>query len=114
MNTKNFTSDVVARKDGQQLAVITEVPSAPGQLTALQRFAIDVLLVFVTLIWGSSFLIEQYSIRLVGPFTTLAIRFGIAALVLVLVFYKHFRRITRAEIMAGSTIGVFLFAGYAL
>ena len=114
MNTKNLTSDVVARKDGQQLAVITEIPSAPGQLTVLQRFAIDALLVFVTLIWGSSFLIEQYSIRLVGPFTTLAIRFSIAALVLVLVFYQHFRRITRAEIVAGSTIGIFLFAGYAL
>src|SRR5690348_9990359 len=114
MNTRDLTSDVVARKDGQKLAVITEVSSASGRLTALQRFGIDALLVFVTLIWGSSFLIEQYSIRLVGPFTTLAMRFGIATLVLVLVFYKHFRRITRAEIVAGSTIGIFLFAGYAL
>lgn len=114
MNTENLTSNVVAEQDGQQLVVITEVSSAPGQLTAQQRFGIDALLVFVTLIWGSSFLIEQYSIRLVGPFTTLAIRFGIAALVLVLAFYKHFRRITRAEIVAGSMIGIFLFAGYAL
>src|SRR5256885_10192020 len=102
MDTRNLISNVVARQDGQQLAVVTEVSSAPGQLTALQRFGIDALLVFVTLIWGSSFLIEQYSIRQIGPFTTLTMRFGIAALVLVLVFYKHFRHITRAEMVAGS------------
>lgn len=114
MKTRNLTSGVAVGQDGQQLAVITEASSIPGQLTTLQRFGIDLLLVLVTLIWGGSFLIEQYSIRLVGPFTTLAMRFSIAALVLVLVFYKHFRRITRAEIVAGSTIGIFLFAGYAL
>src|SRR5258707_3783442 len=75
---------------------------------------VNALLVFVTMIWGSTFLIVQQTIRLTGPFTFLAMRFGIGALVLAVIFHKRLRHITRAEIFTGSLIGLFLFGTYAL
>ena len=114
MNRENLSITIVERQDKQQLAVGTSAPLTNRQLALWQRIGIDALLVLVTIIWGSSFLIVQDAIRLVGPFTFLAMRFGIGAVVLVLAFYKHFRRITRRELVAGSIIGLFLFAGYAL
>src|SRR5260370_5656195 len=75
---------------------------------------VNALLVFVTMIWGSTFLIVQQTIRLTGPFTFLAMRFGIGALVLAVIFHKRLRHITRAEIFTGSLLVPVLFCPYAL
>src|SRR5437870_6293255 len=94
-----------------------ESTSLRSQLPQLERWRnvkVNALLVLVTMIWGSTFLIVQQTIRLTGPFTFLAMRFGIGALVLALVFHKRLARITRAEIVTGSIIGLFLFGVYAL
>jgi drug/metabolite transporter (DMT)-like permease len=91
--------------------------SLRSQLTQSARWRnvkVNALLVLVTMIWGSTFLIVQQSIRLTGPFTFLAMRFGIGALVLAVFFHKRLARITRAELLTGSLIGVFLFGTYAL
>jgi drug/metabolite transporter (DMT)-like permease len=91
--------------------------SLRSQLTQSARWRnvkVNALLVLVTMIWGSTFLIVQQSIRLTGPFTFLAMRFGIGALVLAALFHKRLARITRAELMTGSLIGLFLFGTYAL
>src|SRR5581483_8380646 len=91
--------------------------SLRSQLFQTQRWRtvkINALLVFVTMIWGSTFLIVQQTIKLTGPFTFLAMRFGIATLVLAVIFHKRLARITHTEIFTGSLIGVFLFSTYAL
>lgn len=74
----------------------------------------DALLVLVTMIWGSSFLIVQHTLHLGGPFTFLTLRFACAALVLALIFPRRLRQMTRSEFIAGSIIGLFLFGTYAL
>ncbi len=74
----------------------------------------NALLVLVSLIWGSTFLLVQHTITLTGTFTFLAMRFSIGAIVLAAIFRKRLARITSAEIIMGSIIGVFLFATYAL
>src|SRR5579864_1840645 len=87
------------------------------QFTQSERWRnvkVNALLVFVSMIWGSTFLIVQQTIRLTGPFTFLAMRFSIGALVLALIFHKRLAQITRAEIITGSIIGLFLFGTYAL
>src|SRR5437763_1998628 len=87
------------------------------QLAQSERWCkvkVNALLVLVTMIWGSSFLIVQQTIRLTGPFTFLAMRFSIAALVLAVIFHKRLAQITRAEIITGTLIGLFLFGAYAL
>src|SRR5260370_37075153 len=66
------------------------------------------------MIWASSFLIVEKTIRLTGPFSFLAMRFCLAALVLAVIFHKRLAQITHAEISTGSFIGLFLFGTYAL
>ena len=78
-----------------------------------RKLRANILLVVVTMIWGSSFLIVQRTLPLVGPFTFLAMRFGFAVLVLVFLFRKRLIHITYTEILTGSIIGLFLFASYA-
>jgi drug/metabolite transporter (DMT)-like permease len=74
----------------------------------------DGLLVLVTMIWGSTFLVVKETLTLTGPFTYLALSYGIGTLALALIFHKRLLRITRVEVKNGITIGIFLFAGYAL
>src|SRR5215469_12804794 len=91
--------------------------SLRSQFTQSERWRnvkVNALLVLVTMIWGSTFLIVQHTIKLAGPFTFLAMRFGIGALVLAVLFHKRLAQITRAEVMTGSVIGLFLFGTYAL
>ncbi len=78
-----------------------------------RKLRANALLIVVTMIWGSSFLIVQQTLTLVGPFTFLAMRFGFAVLVLAFLFRKRLMQITYAEILTGSIIGLFLFATYA-
>lgn len=74
----------------------------------------DALLVFVTMIWGSTFLVVKNTVRLSGPFTYLAFAYGVGALTLALIFRRRLVRITRAELRNGLIIGLILFTGYAL
>ncbi|MBX5456824.1 MAG: DMT family transporter [Thermogemmatispora sp.] len=75
---------------------------------------IDGLLLVVTMIWGSTFLVTKYAIHFVGLFTYLGYNFGIGALTLALLFRRHLRRLTGAELRRGMILGVLLFSGYAL
>src|SRR5579859_6980039 len=72
------------------------------------------LLVLVTMIWGSTFLITRQTLALTGPFTFLTLRFAIGAIALAAIFHKRLARISSAEIFMGSIIGIVLFATYAL
>src|SRR5712692_287524 len=96
---------------------VKHTTSLRSQLPQSERWRnvkVNALLVFVSMIWGSTFLIVQQTIRLTGPFTFLAMRFSIGALVLALIFHKRLAQITRAEIITGSIIGLCLFGTYAL
>jgi len=73
-----------------------------------------ILLMLVTAIWGSTFLITKHALHLTSPFTFLSLRFAVATIFLMLAFHRRLRRLTRAELMKGSLIGLFLFATIAL
>src|SRR5437868_15308927 len=99
-----------------ETTLVEATNSTPSMQTPLERqrkLRANVLLVVVTMIWGSSFLIVQHTLTLVGPFTFLTMRFGFAVLVLAFLFRKRLIHITYIEILAGSIIGLFLFASYA-
>src|SRR5579871_4138035 len=74
----------------------------------------DALLVFITMIWGSTFLVVKNTVRVSGPFTYLAFAYGVGALTVALIFRKRLVHMTRAELRNGLIIGLFLFTGYAL
>src|SRR6266704_1299375 len=101
-------AEVKFAEDMRQRSHTTSVPLRPYQL----KF--DALLVLVTMIWGSTFLVVKETLKLTGPFTYLALSYGVGTLLLALIFHKRLLRITRQEVISGIIIGIFLFSGYAL
>jgi len=73
----------------------------------------DLALVFVTLIWGATFVTVKEAIRHIEPYYFLAIRFGIATLIMLAVTNRRFYKITAPVLAKGFIIGIALFAGYA-
>jgi len=73
----------------------------------------DLALLAVTVIWGSTFVIIKDLLTQVAPFTLLAVRFGLATLVVGAIFAAKLVAAPRRELAAGALAGAFLFAGYA-
>ncbi len=69
------------------------------------------LLIGVTAIWGTTFLIVQNSLSELSPLLFLLFRFGLASAILLAI---HFRGLTRAAFIPGVISGIFLFGGYSL
>lgn len=70
----------------------------------------DFALVGVTAIWGCTFLVVKGALDHASPILFLAFRFGLAAMVLALVYRK---RLSKDGLVPGMIAGVFLFGGYA-
>jgi drug/metabolite transporter (DMT)-like permease len=54
------------------------------------------------------------SVDIISPTYLLALRFTIASIALVAVFFKRLKLVTKTEILCGSLLGVFLFVSYLL
>jgi drug/metabolite transporter (DMT)-like permease len=78
----------------------------------MKRWQADLTLGFVALIWGSTFTIVKNALDDVAPLTYVAWRFWIASLFLLVLFHRRMRGLTRAEVQAGSLIGIWLVGGY--
>jgi drug/metabolite transporter (DMT)-like permease len=97
-----------------EIAIAEEVVQAQQDPLRSHSLRHDALLVLVTLIWGSTFLIVKNAVRLSGPFTYLTLSYGIGSLTLAIIFHKRLRHITRTELLSGLALGMILFTGYAL
>jgi drug/metabolite transporter (DMT)-like permease len=69
-------------------------------------------LLVVAVIWGATFVMVKGAVALVDPLFFLALRFSLAFLVLVVVFWKELRQVNSGHLLPGIAIGVFLFGGY--
>lgn len=69
----------------------------------------ELLMVSVTLAWGSSYLMMKVGLTGVGPFNLIALRFGIAFLFMTVVFAKSYRGLTPAVLGRGVIVGIILF-----
>lgn len=83
----------------------------------LKRYMADILLLCVTFVWGTTFVLVQDAIRVLPVFTFLALRFCVGGLILFApVFLMPSLRTqlkTRALWWSGVMLGIWLFAGYA-
>ena len=72
----------------------------------------DLVLILITVIWGSTFIVVKTSLDMVGPFVLVAARFWVAGLALLVVF--ALRRPARAPglLRDGAVTGLFLTAGF--
>jgi len=71
-----------------------------------------ILLVIITFIWGATFVVIKDALADISPLLFNAVRMSISAVLLSLVYFKEFKRISRGAMMGGAAIGVFLWAGY--
>ena len=71
----------------------------------------DIFLLFITIIWGVSFVLIKDIIEEIPSFAYLTIRFALAFLILSVVYRKHFRKMSRKTIGRGFIIALMLFLG---
>jgi drug/metabolite transporter (DMT)-like permease len=74
---------------------------------------LELALIGVALVWGATFPVVKDAVEIIPPFQFLAVRFGIAATLLTVVFWKRLRGFGLKQLAAGAGAGVALFAGYA-
>jgi drug/metabolite transporter (DMT)-like permease len=64
------------------------------------------LLVLLTAVWGSTFFLIRDLVATVPPTDFLAVRFSIAAVLMLVIFWPHVRRLGRPEWRVGLGLGV--------
>jgi drug/metabolite transporter (DMT)-like permease len=72
----------------------------------------DLALLFVTVSWGASFLLTKNALDGLETFNFLAVRFGIATLISMVVFIKDMLRMNRKTLFLGIGVGALMFASY--
>jgi drug/metabolite transporter (DMT)-like permease len=85
-------------------------PVAPESKKQLRA---DLILVFITLIWGSTFTVVKGALADTTPFFFLAIRFLLAALIFLVFFYRKIFPLDFLSFRAGVAVGICLFLGFA-
>jgi drug/metabolite transporter (DMT)-like permease len=71
------------------------------------------LLVAITLIWGSTFVLIKQALLDASPLLLNAVRLSLAAALLALYYRKHLSTMRRPALIAGCVVGLFLYLGYA-
>lgn len=78
----------------------------------------DLILLLVTVVWGTSFIIVQNAINILPPHSYNFVRFFFATIVLfilIIIFDRNcLKQITKQTIIAGIVLGILLFLGFAL
>jgi len=77
------------------------------------RTRAELYLLSVTLIWGSTFVLSKFLLEDVTPFAYIAVRFGAAALLFTIFFFRRLRQMPRSAVIQGGILGVLLFVGFA-
>ncbi len=77
-----------------------------------QRLRADFALVICALIWGATFVVIKDALADMSVIAYIAVRFGIAAVLMAMIYWRAVRALTLREVWAGAQIGLFMFAGY--
>ena len=78
-----------------------------------KKITAQIGLLFVTIIWGLTFILVKAALNDAPPFSFAALRFGLATLITFLIVNKNIITITKNEIIGGILCGFLLFMGYA-
>lgn len=84
-----------------------------GLLMKMSSKKAELLMMSVSLAWGSSYLLMKIGLNSIGPFNLIALRFGIAFICMALVFLPRFRFLTVPILAKGILMGVLLFLLFA-
>lgn len=73
----------------------------------------EATLIFITMLWGATFIIVHYAMQTASPFYFVGIRFAVAAALLSLIFWRKLLATTAVELVAGGSIGFCIAIGYS-
>ncbi|WP_333603215.1 DMT family transporter [Pantoea eucrina] len=74
----------------------------------------ELVLIFITMVWGGTFLVVHRAMAYSGAFFFVGLRFATASLLLACFFWRYLRALTWLEIRAGTMIGLAIAGGYGL
>jgi len=77
-----------------------------------KRLLADLALGLCALIWGTTFVVIKDALADISVIAYLALRFGLAAIVMGAIYWRALRKLTLPTVSAGAQIGVFMFGGY--
>ena len=69
-------------------------------------------LILTTIIWGGAFVVMKNSVDLIPPSYLLALRFSIAAICMLAVFWRQNKGMDKKDLQYGVILGLFLFLSY--
>jgi len=77
-----------------------------------KRLLADLALGLCALIWGTTFVVIKNALADISVIVYLALRFGLAAIVMAAIYWRALRNFTLPAASAGAQIGVCMFGGY--
>ena len=72
----------------------------------------ELSLLLVALLWGGGFIVVKNSLNSISPHWLLAVRFGLAALLMLLCFGKHLKKANLRTVLSGITAGGLVYLGF--
>ncbi|KGT93567.1 DMT family transporter [Enterobacter cancerogenus] len=88
--------------------------SASNSRLSLRITRQELVLIFITMVWGGTFLVVHLAMAHSGPFFFVGLRFATASLLLAFFFRRYLKHMTWLEVKAGALIGVSIAGGYGL
>ncbi len=88
--------------------------SASSSRLSLRISRQELVLIFITMVWGGTFLVVHRAMAHSGPFFFVGLRFATASLLLAFFFRRYLKQVTWMEIKAGALIGLSIAGGYGL
>lgn len=79
----------------------------------MKQYKADLLILMVTLFWGSSYLFMKIGLDALQPFNLIALRFGVAFAAACCVFTRRLLRSDRLSLLYASLLGLLLFGVFA-
>lgn len=74
----------------------------------------DLILFFVAVLWGTTFVTSKVSLESLPPFSIAAFRFILAFALTAVMFRGEFKNISREDLKGGSVVGSMLFIAYSI
>lgn len=78
----------------------------------IQRYAPQLSLILITIVWGGTFLVVQHALTASSPMFFVGCRFAAAASIMLLLSWKLLKGVTRQDVVAGAGIGLMIAIGY--
>ncbi|HTS11853.1 MAG TPA: DMT family transporter [Candidatus Limnocylindrales bacterium] len=77
-----------------------------------KRLRADLALLLCAIIWGATFVAVKDALTDVSVIVYIAVRFGLSAVVMGIIFWRSLRELNWRSVWAGAQIGFFMFGGY--